>query len=115
MKSEVTRTPPPDVAGAVARLGRRIRVERIRRGLTQRDLADRMGVTRFSVMRLENGNPGVSMGMHAGALWALGLLGPLAEIGNPHFDEEGATDPRPVAGAPQERPARSADRRRHEG
>ncbi|MXX34471.1 MAG: helix-turn-helix transcriptional regulator [Gemmatimonadetes bacterium] len=45
--SEVTRTPPPGVADAAARLGMRIRAERIRRGLTQRELADRMGVSRF--------------------------------------------------------------------
>lgn len=44
------------------------------------------------------------MGMYAGALWALGLLGPLAEIADPDLDEEGTTDdPRPVAGAPRKR------------
>ena len=89
MQSKVTRMPPVGLADAVARLGRRIRAERIRRGLSQRHLADRMGVTRFSVMRLEQGKLDASMGMYVGALWALDLLGSLGEVADPDLDEEG--------------------------
>ena len=88
VKSKVTRTPPVELADAVARLGRRIRAERIRCGLSQQDLADRMGVARRSIVRLEKGKLGTSMGMYAGALWALDLLGPLGEVADPDLDEE---------------------------
>ncbi len=74
MSGEATPGTPPELTRAMARLGRYIRAARIRRGLTQRDLAGRMGVSRFSVIRLERGTPESSMGMYAGALEALDVL-----------------------------------------
>lgn len=88
MSGEATPTTRIEVARAVARLGRDIRTARLRRGLTQRDLADRMGVSLSSVIRLERGMPGSSMSMYVGALAALDLLEPLAGIADPDLDEE---------------------------
>lgn len=42
-------------------LGRRIRLCRLRRNLSQQELAERMGVGRMSVVSLEQGRPGVSL------------------------------------------------------
>lgn len=42
-------------------LGRRIRLCRLRRNLSQSELAARMGVGRMAVVSLEKGRPGVSL------------------------------------------------------
>jgi transcriptional regulator with XRE-family HTH domain len=42
-------------------LGQRIRLCRLRRNLTQQELAERMGVGRMAVVSLEKGRPGVSL------------------------------------------------------
>ena len=71
------------------RLGRNIRVARLRRNLRIEDLAARMGVSRFTLAALERGGPGVSAGAWFGALWALGLLDQARELADPDGDEEG--------------------------
>ncbi|MGB5241045.1 MAG: helix-turn-helix transcriptional regulator, partial [Prochlorococcaceae cyanobacterium] len=50
---------------AIARLRRRWRLE---------DVAERMGVTRYTVADVERGKPGTSVAAYLGALWVLGLL-----------------------------------------
>ena len=76
------------VIRAMEIVGENVRVARIRRRLTQRDLAMKMGVTVASVQRLERGECGVAVGTLASALLAMGcleqceqLLDPLSDVG----------------------------------
>jgi len=77
---------PPAVGEAIVDIGERVRVARARRGMTQSDMAERMFVTRKTLSRLENGEPGVSLAVLASALWVLGLDSGLRELADPAQD-----------------------------
>jgi len=84
----VKRLPPPvrraleDVAGSIAGW-------RKLRGLTQAQLADRAGVDRKTVLRLENGDGGVSTGNMLRILRALGILEALPRALDPYESDLG--------------------------
>ncbi len=54
-------------------LGERLRTARLRRNLTGILFAERMGVSRDTLHRLEKGDPGISLGSYLRALRVLGL------------------------------------------
>ncbi|MBX7113922.1 MAG: helix-turn-helix domain-containing protein [Myxococcaceae bacterium] len=57
----------------MAALGERLRIARLRRKLTSVLFAERMGVSRDTLYRLERGDPGISLGTYLRALRVLGL------------------------------------------
>ena len=77
---------PPSVGEAITRIGEHVRLARTRRGMTQSDMAERMFVTRKTLSRLENGEPGISLSVLASALWVLGLDGGLRNLAAPEQD-----------------------------
>lgn len=87
--SKITESPPAAVEDALRRLGGHIRTARLRRKLRIEDVAERIGVSRFTVSDLEKGKPGTSAAAYFGALWALGLIEHAAELADPDRDEEG--------------------------
>lgn len=80
---------PSEVTDYLERLGRNIRTARLRRKLRIEDVAQRMGVSRFTLADVEKGNPSSSAVAYFNALWALGLLDQAAELADPDRDEEG--------------------------
>lgn len=60
-------------------LGRRVRLARQRRGLTQAEVADRAGLARATVGALESGRPGISLAGLLAILSVLGLQGKIAD------------------------------------
>jgi transcriptional regulator with XRE-family HTH domain len=58
--------------GAIADLARRIRLARLRRNLSQVEVAERAGLSRASYLDVERGNPGVSL---AALVKIIGVLG----------------------------------------
>jgi transcriptional regulator with XRE-family HTH domain len=70
-------------------LGRNIRTARLRRRWRLEDVAERMGVSRFTVADVERGKPGTSIAAYLGALWVLGLLDQLEAVADPDRDGEG--------------------------
>lgn len=62
------------VERAVKSLGQSIGLARRRRGLSQADLASRMGVSTSTVRRLEDGHPGIAVSCLASALQVFGEL-----------------------------------------
>ena len=54
-------------------LGERLRLARLRRRLSAGSFAERVGVSRDTLHRLEKGDPGVALGTYARALRVLGL------------------------------------------
>jgi transcriptional regulator with XRE-family HTH domain len=78
-----------DELESLGRLGRTVRLARLRRNLSQDDLASRMGVSRASVVALEKGTPGVALGILTKALTVLGYTERLGELlGNDPLGEE---------------------------
>lgn len=59
---------------AIKALGQSIELARRRRGLSQADLASRMGVSVSTVRRLEDGHPGIALSCLASALQVFGEL-----------------------------------------
>jgi len=76
----------PAMRRAIVQIGEHVRLARVRRGLTQSDMAERMFVTRKTLSRLESGEEGVSLAVLASALWVLGLEGDLQHLADPASD-----------------------------
>lgn len=83
-----SRTPSP-VARALARTGEHFSTWRKLRGLTEAQLADRAGVSRGTVRRLENGSGGVSLENVARIARALGVLDELTQALDPYETDVG--------------------------
>jgi transcriptional regulator with XRE-family HTH domain len=87
--SLATKALPAPAAKAVELLAQDIATARKRRRIPQRLLAQRMMVSLDTVQRLERGDAGVSLGVVATALWALGLVDRLAAVASPDHDTVG--------------------------
>src|SRR5712692_4788224 len=90
--SLATKALPGPAAKAIELLARDITTARTRRRIPQRLLAQRMMVTLDTVQRLERGDAGVSIGIVATALWALGLVDHLATLASPDQDTVGSSE-----------------------
>ncbi|HET7769484.1 MAG TPA: helix-turn-helix transcriptional regulator, partial [Chloroflexota bacterium] len=65
----------PRVAEGLARLGENVRQARQRRRLTMQMVAERAGITRVTLSKIEHGDPSVTLGACASVLFVLGLEG----------------------------------------
>ena len=74
---------PPPEAGRVPEwtVGDRLRKARESAGLEQRQLAERAGMSRTTLRKVENGDSGVTLGAYASVLFCLGLEKDLLLIG----------------------------------
>lgn len=77
---------PSDMAKAIRQVGERLRIARKRRAMPMKEMASRMFVSRKTLSRLENGDPGVSLAVLSSALWVLGLEKDLLELAHPERD-----------------------------
>lgn len=80
---------PPAITRAMRSLAEDLVTWRKLRGLTQAQLADRAGVSRDTVARLEGGTGGVGLETLLRVLRALGLLDLLGEAFDPHNSDVG--------------------------
>ena len=80
---------PYSVRGCLKTLGRDINLARRRRRFSVQDFADRLQVSKGTVTRLEQGDPGVSVQTLAMAFLALGELEKLAEALDTAKDDAG--------------------------
>lgn len=78
---------PPQTLRALETLGSHLAVARVRRKESLSTRAKRIGVSIPTLMRLESGDPSVSMGIYATALWLIGRDGELARIASPEHDK----------------------------
>lgn len=88
MKKSTTDIPIP-VRRALRKLGSDVRDCRRRRRITTELLAERTSMSRVTLAKIERGDPGVSLGKYASALFALGLIDRLASLADVRFDEIG--------------------------
>jgi transcriptional regulator with XRE-family HTH domain len=77
---------PPEAASALAALGEHLALARVRRKESQRQWALRIGISVPTLIRMERGDPSVSVGVYVTALWLLGLSGALSSIASPDKD-----------------------------
>lgn len=54
--------------------GKCIRTQRLRQRITVADLCNRLGISRATLLRLENGEPGAGSGAYLTALLVLGII-----------------------------------------
>ena len=80
---------PLPVARALRKLGRDLALARRKRGLSTLDMAGRLFVSRDTLWRLERGDPTVSMGTLATAVFVLHLHERLASLAAPEKDTLG--------------------------
>ena len=76
----------PEAAGALARLGENLALARVRRKESQRQWPQRIGISVPTLIRLERGDPSVSIGIYATALWMMGRANALGELADPEKD-----------------------------
>lgn len=79
-------TLPPIIHTQLKQLGENLTIARKRRHEPRRDWAARIGVSEPTLMRMEQGDPSVSMGIYATALWLLGRAQEIAALAAPEFD-----------------------------
>lgn len=77
---------PPATTAALEKLGADLAVARLRRKESLRSWAQRMGVTVSTLQRLEAGDPTVSIGIMATALWLMQRDGELRHLAAPEHD-----------------------------
>jgi len=63
----------PKVAARLKILGENLRLARLRRRITSLQLAQRAGISRPTLSKLEKGDPGVSLAAFANVMFCLGL------------------------------------------
>src|SRR5271163_2825334 len=77
---------PPPTVRAIEKLGADLAVARLRRKESLKTWAKRMGVTVPTLLRLEAGEPTVSLGVLATALWLIGRDSALGTLATPKED-----------------------------
>ncbi|MDO9400976.1 MAG: XRE family transcriptional regulator [Polaromonas sp.] len=77
---------PSAVSASLRQLGADLATARKRRKQPLRDWAARLDVSVPTLMRMEKGDPAVSMGVYATALWVLGRHEALATTAAPRDD-----------------------------
>jgi transcriptional regulator with XRE-family HTH domain len=77
---------PPQALQSVQALGADLALARKRRKQSLREWAARMGVSVRTLQRMEQGDPGVGMGIYAMAVWLLGRSQALAQVALPELD-----------------------------
>ena len=80
---------PDDVAALLPVLGQRVRTVRARRRWSMEMLAERVGVGRRTVARMEKGDPGIALGVFLTTLWTLGLWETVTDLADPSADKVG--------------------------
>lgn len=77
---------PPATLAAIEKLGADLAVARLRRKESLASWAKRMGVSISTLQRLESGDPTISVGIIASALWLMSRDDAIAELAAPAND-----------------------------
>jgi transcriptional regulator with XRE-family HTH domain len=80
---------PIPVRKALRTLGKNLSDARRRRRITMALMSERAGFSRITLSKIEKGNPSVSMGSYASALFVLGMIDHLADLVNASHDSVG--------------------------
>lgn len=89
MKSSSNDILPSRTRRALAKLGADLAIARRKRQLTVEMVAERVGVAKATYLKVEKGDPSVSMGVYAMALFVLGFPEALGDIADVRRDDTG--------------------------
>src|SRR5450432_449822 len=89
MRSTVHDVLPPHVRRSLTKFGSDVALARRKRNLTTAMMSERLGVAKSTYARMEKGDPSVSLGAYAMALFALGFGAAFAELIDTSRDEQG--------------------------
>ncbi|PQA88328.1 helix-turn-helix domain-containing protein [Hyphococcus luteus] len=79
----------PSARRALKSLGANLKTARLKRRIALKDFAERIGVSESTLIRLEKGDEGVSIGALTMACLVLGELGRISEFLDPGSDDTG--------------------------
>jgi DNA-binding XRE family transcriptional regulator len=91
-RSTALESMPSAVQAQLRELGENLCIARKRRRETRKAWAERIGVSEPTVMRMEKGDPSVSMGIYATALWLMGRATSLPGMAAPEHDQAALED-----------------------
>ena len=77
---------PPAVLNHLRLLGENLSVARKRRRESLKAWSARIGVSEPTLMRMEKGDPSVSFGVYATALWLIGRAPAISDLAAPEHD-----------------------------
>jgi len=80
---------PIPLKTAMRRLGGDLRDARLRRRIPAAIMAQRAGISRTTLLKVEKGDPGVAAGTYAAVLFVLGMLDRLSGLASSKTDEVG--------------------------
>lgn len=86
-RSQAIEAMPPSVLKQLRALGDNLGVARKRRRESLKAWSQRIGVSEPTLMRMEKGDPSVSMGVYATALWLMGRAPVIADLAAPEHDQ----------------------------
>lgn len=89
MRSTVTDILPARARRSLQKLGRDIALARKKRRFTTIMMAERLSVAKSTYLKIEKGDPNVSMGAYAMALFVLGAVDGLGGLLDPGSDDVG--------------------------
>ncbi len=88
MNSTVSNRLPPGVRRSLAKLGRDIGIARRKRRLTMAMMAERIGVSRTTYIKVERGDPTTALASYAMAVFVLGLGTPFGDLVDAGRDDQ---------------------------
>lgn len=89
MRSTIHDVLPPRLRRSLTKIGADISIARRKRNLTIAMMAERLGVAKTTYLRVEKGDPTVSLGVFAMTLFVLGFADALGDVVDPSRDEQG--------------------------
>ena len=89
MQSTALESLPSKLRRSLAKLGGDLATARRKRNLTTVMMAERIGSAKTTYLKVEKGDPSVSMGVYAMALFVLGFSDAIGDIVDPRRDDVG--------------------------
>ena len=80
---------PSEVLSQLRRIGSGVKTARVRRHMTQEELAEHVGTSWQTIPNIEGGSPGTRIASYLKALWVLGLFEDVRLLADPERDREG--------------------------
>lgn len=88
-RNNLLEAPPYAVEQSLKKVGRNLRLARLRRKQTIEEVAKRIGTGSRAVRNAESGKAPTGVAVYAALLWAYDLLTPLEKLADPLADKEG--------------------------
>ncbi len=89
MQSSALESLPAPLRRSLTKLGSDIATARRKRNLTAMMMAERIGAAKSTYLKVEKGDPSVSMGIYAMALHVLGFGEAIGDVVDPRRDDVG--------------------------